>query len=107
MLHNTAKTQISFKSGRTYFDQDKVDTIIIINKDLNRENRIISGNGAWIEGIYNNLDSLDERDDSFSIKVSHHYDSLKDVKLRILFKKDMNDTSEQPILYDSLSIPVQ
>ena len=97
-LPSTAKTQISFKSNRNYFDQDKGDTMTIITKGLPIMNRLISTDGAFCREIDEN---------SCVIKTSKHYDDLKEITLKIFFMNHPGDRSEVPVLYDSIVIPAK
>ncbi len=88
------KTSIKFVSNRFYFDQRKMDTIIITNYGLHRQNRSIEVSGALIHLI---------NEDSFQIKASQYYPDLKQVKFKINAK--LKNSSQA--VFDTISVPVQ
>ena len=97
-VKNIGKTKFNFKSNRNYFDQDKSDTITIINNGLPNYNRGISFTGAIISRI---------DDNSYKISTSKHYDNLKEIKLKVSIYQHLGDTTEVPIIFDTLTIPAK
>ena len=97
-LKSIAKMTYNFSSNRSYFDQDKVDTITIITKGLPYYNRGISIIGA----LFTRNDA-----ESYIIKTSKHSNDLKEIKIKVEIFQHLGDTTEIPILFDSLSIPVR
>jgi len=92
------KTIFRFVSGRNYFDQDKTDTIILINSGLPSYNRGITINGAILSHI---------NDSASIIRTSKHFDDLKELKIQIKIYQHLEDPKEIPILFDSLKIPIK
>ncbi|MBL0145409.1 MAG: hypothetical protein IPP48_06280 [Chitinophagaceae bacterium] len=97
-IKSIGKTEFYFKSNRNYFDQDKVDTITIINSGLPYYNRGISITGAIISRI---------TDREYSIRTSKHFDDLKEIKIQVFIKQHLGDTTEVPFIFDTFSIPVK
>ncbi len=97
-LKSIAKTTYKFKSNRNYFDQDKIDTITIINDGLPYYNRGISIIGALFSR-YN--------EESYIIKTSKHFKDLKEIKIKVEIFQHLGDSTEIPILFDSISIPAK
>ncbi len=92
------KTSFKFNSGRNYFDQDKTDTIILITDGLPYYNRGVSIKGAILNRI---------NDSSYTIRTSKHFDDLKEIEIQIQIYQHLENSKEQPIIFETLSIPVK
>ena len=90
------KTTFRFTSGRTYFDQRKTDTIIIVNIGLPTQNRGMEVTGALFTSF---------GEDSFMVKTSKYYPDLRQLKIKINRFENIGDGI--PIPYDTVFIPVQ
>ena len=97
-IKSIGKTKYYLKSNRNYFDQDKRDTITIVNSGLPNYNRGFSFTGAIFSRINDNV---------YSIRTLKHYDDLKEIKIKVLIFQHLGDTTEVPIIFDSLSIPIK
>ena len=92
------KTLLRFNSGRNYFDQDKTDTIILITNGLPYYNRGVSITGAILNKI---------NDSCYSIRTSKHFNDLKELKIQIEIYQHLENPKEQPIAFETLTIPVK
>ena len=93
------KTTFRLFSKRLYFDQDKGDTILIINSKLPPFNRGISVSGALFRDL--------KEQNSYVLTTSKHYDSLKQIIIKIkIFENNIIDY-QVPTRVDSLIIPVK
>lgn len=92
------KTSFKFNSGRNYFDQDKTDTITLITNGLPYYNRGVSINGAILTKI---------NDSSYTIRTSKHFDDLKELKVEIKIYQHLENSKEEPIVFETLTIPVK
>ena len=103
---DSVKIQIKLVSGRNFFDQNKVDTIIIKTPLLNQFNRGIEVSGALLNKLSRDTystytEEYDPKMDSFEIKVSTYYPGLNRVNFRI---NKMGKHGERLDLYDTFSI---
>ncbi|MBN8835644.1 MAG: hypothetical protein J0I09_00140 [Sphingobacteriia bacterium] len=97
-IKSIGKTKYYFKSNRNYFDQDKVDTITIINSGLPSYNRSILFSNAIISPI---------NDNEYQIRAPERNSNLKEIKLKVSIFQHLGDTTEAPIIFDTLLIPVR
>jgi hypothetical protein len=92
------KTEYRLRSGNSFFNQETGDTLTIINKGLPDFNRGLSITGA----LFYPLD-----DTSRIIRVSKHQNDLKEIKIVITIYQHLGDTTEIPIIFDTIKIPVK
>ena len=98
---NISKTKFWFKSGRVFFDQNKTDTITIINTGLPYYNRGIGFKGV----IFSRL-----TDTSYILRKDIKFKKLKEIKIYVLVYQNLGEFPEVSTigqLFDSISIPLK
>lgn len=97
-LAKIGKTTYYLRSKRNYIDMGKGDTITIINNGLPYYNRGVSFTGVLFSRINEN---------EYGLRTLNLGDPLKEIKIRISIFQHLGDTTEVPIVFDSLAIPVK
>ena len=97
-IKKVGRTKIKFTGNHNYFDPTKVDTLEIFNEGLPPGNRSLSVIGAIIEHI---------NDNTFTIRTSKEFKDLKEVILKISIRQNLGDTTEVPVPFETISIPLK